>query len=187
MSVGNSQGIIKSCLQAFERNRILSDLIIRCARKFHGLLTNQSAIFRNRLYIHLAKRCRFHRKIYPIELEQNARQVTISNLNLHRTSRISFIHHEAQHRRKEVAFLIFQHIDTIVTGITGNGFTEQSQTFHLFQTGNPVHQMQINLRTNVQVAILLHPFAKLLFIGLRIGIKSRQEPCRTHALYLIYM
>ena len=188
MSVGCSQGVIKSQFQAFKGYRILTHLIVGSGRKVEMLVTNQGAVFTDCLGKRgFSQRRRFHRKVHPIYLQLDARQVGVTRLYPYRTFGINGSQLQLQSRIQNLPFLVLQGIDAVVMRISADSLLKQGQTFFRLQLHPGIGQSKIHLGTHIEVGVLLHPLAELLLVSLRIGIEGGQEPCRTHALSLVQM
>ena len=186
MSVGCSQNVIKSQSQAIKGYRILTHLIVGSSRKVEMLITNQGAVFTDCLGKRgFSQRRRFHRKVHPIYLQPDAREVGMARLYPYRTFGINGSQLQLQLRIQNLPFLVLQGIDAVVMRISADSLLKQGQTFLRLQLHPDIGQSKIHLGTHFEVGILLYPLTELLLVGLRIGIEGSQEPCRTHAFSLI--
>ena len=188
MSVGSSQGVIKPQPQAFKGYRILTHLIVGSGRKVEMLVTNQGAVFTDCLGKRgFSQRRRFHRKVHPIYLQLDARQVGVTRLYPYRTFGINGSQLQLQSRIQNLPFLVLQGIDAVVMRISADSLLKQGQAFFRLQFHPGIGQSKIHLGTHFEVGVLLDPLAELLLVGLRIGIEGGQEPCRTHAFGFVQM
>ena len=180
--------IVNACLWYKQVNRIRPFAIVRSRRHIEMFPTKVSSKSRDTFKIHFRKQEGFSRQVNSINTQRKAFQVTMIHANRYWFAGIDILRRQTQPRQQDFTFFILQSIDSVVLRISLDSLPKQSQSFcRIIISKHPARQTQIHLRTYIQVTILLHPFTELFIVGLRICIKSSQEPCRAHTLYLIYM